>query len=119
MTASAPLLPTKPQATIAPKKITYGLELEQLHLLERLFEHYCRFGDAMNHTSLKSSMFVKMMKEAGLVWNTSPPVNVKIMQISITEVDIMFKQFACKTQVLKFDNYLRALANVAHTCLQF
>lgn len=57
------------------------------------------------------------MKEAGLVQDSPASAADKIQhQISITEVDILFKQYALQKQ-MTFDKFLACLAHVAYVCL--
>lgn len=75
----------------------YGLRDEEYHCLKRIFERFCAFGDQGNQTQLKASMFVKLLKEAGLVPGAVGMSSGKILQITVTEADIIFKR-CCEKQ---------------------
>ena len=42
-----------------------------------LFQYYCSFGEPLNNTKLKSSKFVKLLKDAGLVNNLQGGTGMK------------------------------------------
>ena len=54
----------------APPKIEdylISLEPEKKEIVERIFAYYCSFGDPMNSQGLKSSKFIKFLRESGLL----------------------------------------------------
>ena len=44
-----------------------SLEPEKKEIVERIFAYYCSFGDPMNSQGLKSSKFIKFLRESGLL----------------------------------------------------
>jgi len=44
-----------------------GLDLDQKEILEHVFTYYCSFGDPMNAQRLKSSKFIKFLRDSGLL----------------------------------------------------
>jgi hypothetical protein len=44
-----------------------SLEQEQKEVVERIFTFYCSFGDPMNSAWLKSSKFIKFLRDCGLL----------------------------------------------------
>ena len=63
--------------------------------LLKVFERYCQFGEPMNTKLLKSSKFVRLLRECGLVKDISElPVTLqgKALQVTITDIDIAFKK---------------------------
>lgn len=43
------------------------LENQQREVIERIFSFYCSFGDPMNSQWLKSSKFIKFLRDSGLL----------------------------------------------------
>lgn len=67
--------------------------------LHRVFVHYCQFGEPMNTKYLKSSKFVRLLRECGLIKDLSElPVALqgKALQVSITDIDLAFTK-VCST----------------------
>jgi hypothetical protein len=61
--------------------------------------HYCQFGEPMNTKYLKSSKFVRLLRECGLIKDLSElpmALHGKALQVSITDIDIAFKK-VCST----------------------
>ena len=44
-----------------------SLPNEKKEVVERVFTYYCSFGDPMNSIGLKSSKFIKFLRESGLL----------------------------------------------------
>ena len=42
------------------------LDNEQREVISRIFIYYCSFGDPMNSHRLKSSKFIKFLRDSGL-----------------------------------------------------
>lgn len=81
--------------------------------MRRLFEHYCSYGDVKNKTTLKSSNFVKFLKEANIICSSKSD---RILQLSTTDADILYKQFAGK-QHMTFEVFVPCLAHIATVSL--
>lgn len=67
--------------------------------LKKVFENYCSFGEPLNIKYLKSSKFVRLLRECGLVSGLSElPASLvdRALQISTTDIDIAFKKI-CST----------------------
>jgi len=65
----SPSLKTPPKNEVKlPKKeklgLSHTLDPQHVPILHRLFDYYCQYGDALNQTCIKSSMFLKLVKEA-------------------------------------------------------
>jgi len=63
--------------------------------LHRVFVHYCQFGEPMNTKYLKSSKFVRLLRECGLIKDLSElpmTLNGKALQVTTTDIDIAFKK---------------------------
>ena len=46
--------------------------------LNAIFQYYCAYGEPLNTTQLKSSKWMKMLKDVGLIggkWTIKPPTN--------------------------------------------
>ena len=56
-----------PQPEPVASQMIDSLPAEQREVVERVFSFYCSYGEPMNCTSLKSSKFVKLLKDAGLI----------------------------------------------------
>lgn len=49
------------------EQLVSSLEHDQKEIVERIFSYYCSFGDPMNSQWLKSSKFVKFLRDCGLI----------------------------------------------------
>ena len=66
--------------------------------LKDLFHYYSSFGNPLNARYLKSSLLVKLLRDCGLVAETSTmnkSLEEKARQVFSVEIDILFKQ-VCK-----------------------
>ena len=66
--------------------------------LKEVFHYYCTYGNPLNNKFLKSSLLLKMLRECGLVAESSTLKNKlgeKARQVFTVEIDILFKQ-VCK-----------------------
>ncbi len=60
--------------------------------IKRLFETYCSFGEPMNTRKLKSSKFVKLLRDTRLLKGSAGKVPAHLKQLDLADIDIMFKQ---------------------------
>ena len=68
---------------------------EQKVSLQKVFEHYCQYGEPMNKRLLKSSKLVRLLKECGLIQSHSQlpeQLEGKAIQITTTDIDIAFSK---------------------------
>lgn len=49
------------------EQLVSNLEHDHKEIVERIFSYYCSFGDPMNSQWLKSSKFVKFLRDCGLI----------------------------------------------------
>ena len=57
--------------TVEPKPEYHDLIEKHKPVLQRVFTYYCSFGEPMNSTNLKSSKFIKLLKDSGIMADTS------------------------------------------------
>ena len=52
---------------LSGEELVNSLEHEHREIVQRIFTYYCSFGDPMNSHWLKSSKFIKFLKDSGLI----------------------------------------------------
>lgn len=75
------------QSQAAPEKTARDQRLEELDdvithhraLLVRIFTYYCSFGEPLNTNKMRSSKFIKFLKDAGLLQNAQSSNKVGTM----------------------------------------
>jgi len=67
--SSTPNQRPKTSKTVITSKQSLLSELApvQRELIKRIFSYYASFGEPMNQDNLKSSKFIKLLKDAGLL----------------------------------------------------
>ena len=76
------------------------MNVEQKEILMRVFQYFCSYGEATNSTCLKSSQFVKLLKDSGLIKGygsnkrTNPQRKPQNSQhaIQMVDADLIFKK---------------------------
>ena len=61
----------RPSMIYEQSKELYPLVEKYLENLQPLFEKYCSFGDPLNTTHLRSSKFIKLLRDAGILSSTT------------------------------------------------
>ncbi|CAG9328947.1 unnamed protein product [Blepharisma stoltei] len=137
----------KEQAEIQPSQLEnqsvdenadYGLDQEGEEIVEkyayriqRIFQVYCAYGDALNTSSMKSSNLLKLLKDCGLLSETqvSESFDISVCRkgkevpiITAVEIDLIFSKLTGINKVNKnqklarkidFQQFLKALEIIA------
>ena len=90
---------------VSGNELVASLPNEKKEVVERIFAYYCSFGDPMNSNGLKSSKFIKFLRESGLLkqgvlqnhkinkaGDNNPNRKNQFKQLTSVQADLIFKK---------------------------